>query len=103
VRSESSNQNAPALAVAAYAMLLLASVKTYGAEGKPETFQSPSWYRRKPTQRATTNELINQLRYELWAQSLSTNFTGFSQKPDPGQNGLKCDHPLAAAVSLSVK
>jgi hypothetical protein len=103
VRSEASNQNAPALAVAAYAMLLLASVKTYGAEGKPDTFQSPRWYRRKPKERATTNELVNQLRYELWAESLKTNFTGFSPKTSPDQNGLKCEHPLASAVFLSVK
>lgn len=103
VRSETSNQNAPALAVAAYAMLLLASVKTYGAEGKPDTFQSPSWYRRKPKQRATTNELINQLRYELWAHSLRTNFTGFSQKNDGDQNGIKCEHPLASALFMTVK
>lgn len=103
VRSESSNQNAPALAVAAYAILLLASVKTYGAEGKPETFQSPSWYRRKPQQRATTNELINQLRYELWAHWLKNNFTGFSPKNPPDHNGLKCDHPLPSALFLTVK
>jgi hypothetical protein len=103
VRSESSNQNAPALAVAAYAMLLLASVKAYGAEGKPDTFKSPLWYKRKPTERATTNELINQLRYELWSRSLSTNFTGFTQKPASNQSGLKCDHPLASAVLLTVK
>ena len=103
VRSESSNQNAPALAVAAYAMLLLASVKTYGAEGKPDTFKSPRWYKRKPSERATTNELINQLRYELWSQSLSTNFSGFTQKPAPDQSGLKCDHPLGSAVFLTVK
>jgi hypothetical protein len=103
VRSEASNQNAPALAVAAYAMLLLASVKTYGAEGKPDTLQSPRWYRPKPKERAATNELVNQLRYELWSQSLSTNFTGFSQEPNPGQSGLKCEHPLASAVFLSVK
>jgi hypothetical protein len=103
VRSESSNQNAPALAVAAYAMLLLASVKTYGAEGKPDTFQSPRWYQRKPEKRATTNELINQLRYELWATSLQTNFTGFTQKNDRDHNGIKCDHPLESAVFLSIK
>lgn len=103
VRSESSNQNVPALAVAVYAMLLLASVKAYGAEGQPDTFQSPRWYRRKPQERATANELINQLRYELWSHSLSTNFTGFTQKPDPDQSGLKCQHPLASAVLLSVK
>jgi hypothetical protein len=103
VRSESSNQNAPALAVAAYAMLLLASVKTYGAEGKPDTFQSPLWYQRKPEKRATTNELINQLRWELWSDTLQTNFTGFSQKTDREQNGIKCDHPLESAVFLSIK
>jgi len=103
VRSESSNQNAPALAVAAYAMLLLASVNTYGAQGRPDTFQSPLWYRRKPGQRATTNELINQLRYELWAHSLKTNFTGFSPKTDPDQNGIKWEHPLESALFLSVK
>ena len=74
VRSESSNQNAPALAVASYAMLLLASVKTYGAEGKPDTFQSPLWYQRKPEKRATTNELINQLRWELWSEHAQNQF-----------------------------
>jgi len=103
VRSESSNQNAPALAVASYAMLLLASVKTYGAEGKPDTFQSPLWYQRKPEKRAATNELINQLRWELWSNTLKTHFTGFSQKTDRDQNGIKCDHPLESAVFLSIK
>lgn len=103
VRSEASNQNAPALAVAAYAMLLLASVKTYGAQGKPDTFQSPLWYQRKPEKRATTNELINQLRYELWDHSLKINFTGFSQNADQDQNGIKCDHPLESAIFFSIK
>lgn len=103
VRSESSNQNAPALAVASYAMLLLASVKTYGAEGKPDTFQSPLWYQRKPGKRATTNELINQLRYELWSLTLQNNSTGFSPKTDHVQNGTKCDHPLESAIFLSIK
>jgi hypothetical protein len=103
VRSESSNHNAPALAVAAYAMLLLASIKTYGAQGKPDTFRSPLWYKRKPENRATTQELINQLRHELWAHSLKTNFTAFSQKKEPDHNGIKCDHPLVSAVFLSLK
>ena len=103
VRSEAANQNAPALAVAAYALLLLAAIKTYGAEGKPDTFPSPLWYQRKPEQRATTNELINQLRWELWSATLTTNFTGFSPTTDPDHNGIKCDHPLQSAVFLSIK
>ncbi len=64
---------------------------------------SPLWYQRKSEKRATTNELINQLRYELWSATLKTNFTGFSQKSDPDQNGIKCDHPLESAVFLSIK
>ena len=103
VRSESSNQNTPALAVASYAMLLLASVKTYGAEGKPDTFPSPLWYQRKPEKRATTNELINQLRWELWSATLKMSFSGFSPTTAPDQNGIKCDHPLESAVFLSIK
>ena len=62
VRNEASNQNAPALAVAAYAILLLASLKTYGAEGKPERFHTPRWDQRKSSRRATTNDLRNQVR-----------------------------------------
>jgi hypothetical protein len=103
VRSEASNQNAPALAVAAYALLLLAAVKTYGAAGRPDTFKNPRWHPRKPAQRATTNELINQLRYELWADSLKTPFTGFSPPAVPNQTGIKSDHPLESAIFMSVK
>lgn len=102
VRSEASNQNAPALAVAAYALLLLAAVKTYGAEGKPETFKRPRWYKRKPNQRATTSELITQLRYELWATTLTSYFLPFSSKTPPTQNGPKCHPSLEAAVFLSL-
>ncbi len=103
VRSEAANQNAHALAVAAYALLLLASVKAYGAGGKPDTFQSPRWYRRKPEQRATTLELINQLRYELWAGSLKTNFQPFTSATDGDQSGRKPDHPLESAIFFSMK
>lgn len=103
VRSEAANQNTPALAVAAYAMLLLAAVKTYGPEGKPDTFARPLWYQRKPGKRATTNELINQLRSELWSDALKTNFAGFSSPASPDQNGLKCDHPLESAIFMSIK
>jgi hypothetical protein len=102
VRSEASNQNAPALAVAAYSLLLLAAIKTYGAEGKPETFKRPRWYKRKPSQRATTSELITQLRYELWAAALKTNSRPLSSETLPTQNGKKCDPPLAAAIFHSL-
>ena len=104
VRSETSNQNAPALAVAAYALLLLASVKVYGADGRPDTLKNPLWQKRKPKQRATTNDLINQLRYEMWAPSLrKTHFQPLSSPTSSPQNGRNCEHPLSSAVFLSIK
>jgi len=103
VRSEKSNQNAPALAVAAYAMLLLASVKTYAADSQVDRLKNPRWYKQKHQQRPTTNALINQLRYEMWASFLKrTHFQPFSPNPASNQTAQKCDHPLAAAVFMSV-
>ncbi len=104
VRSEASNQNAPALAVAAYAILLLASVKTYGAQGRPDTIKNPLWHKTKPAQRAATNQLINQLRHEMWASALRRNhFQPLSPPPPSDQSGRKCEHPLSSAIFLSVK
>ena len=103
VRTEASNQNAPALAVAAYALLLLAAVQVYGAEGRPEAITNPQWYQRKPQQRATTNDLINQLRYELWASALKSNSTRFCSQSSRDQNPKKSDLPLNSAIFFSVK
>jgi len=103
VRTEASNQNAPALAVGAYALLLLAAIQVYGAEGRPETIPHPRWHHRKPQGRAATNELINQLRYEFWASALKGNFTRFSSNTVADQNGRKTDLPVNSAIFLSVK
>ncbi len=104
VRTEASNQMTPALAVAAYAMLLLASVKTYGATGAPDRLHAPKWYRRQPNQRATTNELINQLRRELWADCLNPqHFSDFSTLLPPNLNPHKFLLPLANAAFLSLQ
>jgi hypothetical protein len=103
VRTEASNQNAPALAVAAYALLLLAGIKVYGSEGRPAAINSPQWYQRKPQQRATTNELINQLRYEFWASAIKGNFHPFCSESRPDQNATKSDLPLNSAIFFSVK
>jgi hypothetical protein len=70
VRGATAVEAVPALAVGAYAMLLLAALETYGAAGQPDTVPLPRWRRGNPPARATTGRLINQLRYELWAQAL---------------------------------
>lgn len=101
VRTEPSNQNAPALAVAAYAMLLLASVKAYGKNGAPDRLDQAKWYRRKNKDRATTNELINQLRREMWAHSLNpAHFPDFISTSPPNQKCPKSPVPLRSAAFL---
>ena len=80
VRDPNSVEKVPALAVAAYAMLLTAATNAYGPTGKPNTLPAPKW-RRKDTLRASTQSLLQQLRYEVWADAL--NFSGFvSSAPD---------------------
>jgi hypothetical protein len=103
VRTEASNQKAPALAVAAYALLLLAAHKTYGAEGKPESFKAPRWDKHKAARRASTNDLRNQIRYELWAWALRSNFRPLCSQSPPDQNGRKLDLPINSALFRSIK
>lgn len=103
VRTEASNQNAPALGVAAYALLLLASVMAYGKNGVPDRLDQAKWYRRKKKDRATTGELINQLRREMWAGALNSNdFPHFNSDSSPEQKYEKPDVPAHSAVFLSL-
>jgi hypothetical protein len=69
VRHERSVENVPALAVAAYAMLLTSAAQTYGPTGKPDTLPSPKW-RKKKGLRASTQSLVNHLRHEVWARAI---------------------------------
>jgi len=103
VRNEHSTQAAPALGVAAYSLLLLAAAQAYGKSGIPDRQHQPKWYRRRPDQRATTNELINQLRIELWAASLRPgHFSDFITATTPDQKSKKCELNPAAALFSSI-
>jgi len=103
VRTKLSNQNAPALAVAAYALLLLASVNAYGKNGVPDRLDQAKWYRRKKKDRATTNELINQLRREMWAHALSpAHSPNFMLDTPTDQKSPKSHVPLHSAAFLSL-
>lgn len=103
VRGEAANQHAPALAVAAYSLLLLAATQVYGHGGCPATFPCPRWHKRRPNQRPTTNDLRNQVRYELWASTLGRHFQPLSSSGHQNQNDRKCDLPLESALFASIK
>lgn len=104
VRTEHSTQQAPALAVAAYSLLLLAAVKTYGRNGVPDREHQPKWYQREADKRATTNELINQLRVELWASALRPScFSDFTTAMPPDQKSEKFEFNPAASMFTSIR
>jgi len=98
VRKESSVHNVPALIIAAYAMLLIAAGKTYGMDQKtPLTVPKPKWRKYGENKRPATQGLINQLRAELWGNSIrGDNFYGFvneiplTQKPKKWKPDLTC-------------
>jgi hypothetical protein len=103
VRHQNSTQNAPALGVAAYSLLLLAATQTYGKNGAPDRQHQPKWYRRRKDQRATTNELINQLRIELWASSLRPeHFSDFMTGTRSCQKSEKSECNPAAAMFSTI-
>ena len=99
VRNENSTQTAPALGVAAYSLLQLAATQTFGKSAIPERPHQPKWYHRRADQRATTHELINQLRIELWAGTLRPGyFSDFITTTPADQKSKKCDLNPAAAL-----
>ena len=79
VRTESSARIAPALAVSAYAILLLAATRAFGVNGVPAVLPPPKWRQRIPPPRASTASLMNQLRHDLWARAIGDrNFSHFA-------------------------
>lgn len=89
----------PAAAVAAYALLLLASLKTYGADGRPSAVPLPRWRSRIPPRRATTSQLLSQLRVELWSHCLRSDSLSHFRSRSPHHHNLTKPVPnLATAV-----
>jgi hypothetical protein len=99
VQKKHSVENVPALAVAAYAMLLTAATQAYGPLGTPKTLPQPKWRNKKPM-RASTQSLIQQLRIELWADAI--HFSSFDSQQAPYTKPQKCDPNLATALFYSV-
>lgn len=101
VRSPLSVDRDPAFSVATYATLLLASVQTYGLPGKEVNLPVPKWRASTPKRRPTTQDLIQQLRRELWGQRLERVQENSDHFASGASADTKCQEirpPLAAAV-----
>jgi hypothetical protein len=81
VRTIESVQNVTACAVAAYAMLLTAATKVKDATDEVPVLPPPKWHRKRSA-RASTMDLVRNLRNQLLSRSI--NFSGFavSQQAD---------------------
>ena len=99
VRHKHSVETVPALAVAAYAMLLTATIQAYGPTGRPDSLPSPKW-RRKKTLRASTQSLIQHFRHEVWAQAI--RFYSFTTQHAPDTKPQKLDTTLESALFYAV-
>ncbi|MCP5525030.1 MAG: hypothetical protein H7A46_26195 [Verrucomicrobiales bacterium] len=104
VRNPHSAQSVPATAVAAYALLLVAAIRAYGKGGKPAVIPEAKW--RKPDKkiRPSTQDLINELRRELWAKAirpdhLSDFMNAARHRTKPLQSGPNLCSSLFAATA----
>ncbi|HEV2687895.1 MAG TPA: transposase [Bryobacteraceae bacterium] len=98
VRSAHSVQDAPALTVASYAMLLIATQRAF-AGSRDALLPRPKWATSSTDVRISTQQAIHQLRAEVWGRGLGLDhFSGFASTPRSDTNPEKCSFPVASAV-----
>jgi len=98
VRDPRSVESAPALTVAAYALLLLATQRAF-ADSRQALLPRPKWIHPSPGARISTQQAIHQLRAEVWGRGLGLdNFSGLASAPPAATKPEKSSFPLASAV-----
>jgi hypothetical protein len=93
VRNPHSVQSQPAVAVAAYGLLLLAA-----AQANLQALTQPKWRSDPEPRRLSTASLINLLRHELWNASITKSFCHFRSDPGHDHNPLKPQPDLRSAL-----
>jgi hypothetical protein len=97
VRNIHSVEAAPALAVASYAMLLVAAHGAFGTT-RDGLLPQPKWAARN-ARRPSTQHLLHQLRAEVWAHGLRTaNFSDFAASQAAHTKPEKFKFPLVLAA-----
>lgn len=99
VRNAASVAAVPALQVASYAMLLLATLHAFRVPGKPDLLPQPKWAATTPPRRFSTQRAIHQLRAEVWGRALGlANFSDFATQSTPTAKPEKFLTDLPSAV-----
>jgi hypothetical protein len=98
VRAKASVQSAPAFTVAAYGMLLVAAQRAFG-NSEEGLLPQPKWAVSSKGPRTSTQQMIHQLRAEVWGRGLGIqSFSGFASNLPTITKPEKCPFPLASAV-----
>ena len=98
VRHPQAVEKVTATAVAAYALLLAAAHETLPETGSFD-LPRPRWQRRQP-HRATTQQLIQQIRFELWGRALSfSHFVSTRPSTRSPENSLRDPYPAVFYAS----
>jgi hypothetical protein len=97
VRNPLSVQSQPAVAVAAYGLLLLAAAQT-----NLQALSQPKWRPDSEPKRLSTASLINLLRHELWNASIKRSFSHFRSDPPLDHNPTKLQPDLRSALFYAV-
>ncbi len=99
VRNPAAVKAVPQMMVGAYSLLLLAGIKLWGVKGMPQPSNLPKWQDPNKKSRASTNDLIKQLRSDLWADSIaSMNLNDFASKQNSLRSLLNIQIPAFSAV-----
>lgn len=103
VRNTKSVEAVPALQVASYAMLLLATLRSLNLAVKPDLLPAPKWAADTVPPRFSTPRAINQLRAEVWGRGLGvSNFSDFATLSTPAAKPEKFLPDLRSAVLYAV-
>jgi hypothetical protein len=98
VRSTLSVESAPAFAVAAYGLLLVSGQLAFG-NSDDGLLPQPKWAVASKGPRTSTQQLIHQLRAEVWGRGLGIErFSGFASHLPTTAKPEKCSFPIASAV-----
>lgn len=101
VRSPQSVDHQPAFAVASYAILLLAGTRAFGADVNRHCLPPPKWRSRHLPGRVSTEELIRQLRSEVWANGIRRMCVNSEPFVTDEESDAKAsDYQLPAASTL---
>ena len=98
VRNTVSVESAPAFAVAAYGMLLVSGQLAFGTSDDG-LLPQPKWAASSKGPRTSTQQLLHQLRAEVWGRGLGIeSFSGFTSNRPADSKPEKCTFPIASAV-----